>query len=188
MERHTRQAKLQQKLAQFHQRQWERSTQALLTTLEILPQECNAFPTDHAFVQDCLQWLEQSFPWQWAQIDWVAVPQSQCRHWTSQESQIAAFTELCQIIQINHLSQHPSPDPTVVVIWFNANTPVLELPWTVVQRTMQCTSVGASSTIFEQDSDTWIMDRQAKWCLECHHEGTLCYGQSTHVTDRASGL
>jgi hypothetical protein len=161
MESSERQAKLAQKLAEFRQRSQFKEAQLLLSELGIPTELCKAFLPNSSESKRLEQWLSQSFPWLFGQIDWQKVSGSICVSWHSDEQAASAFDDLCQSQQLGN--------SIVNVVWFSANRPSLEIPLDLVKL-----SLGA---IVAEDWDTWIFDPVAGWCVEFYHEGTMCYGR-----------
>lgn len=159
-----RQARLQEKLHQLKQRLERKSAHQVVEALGIPAEQCVLLLSDNPASNACVDWLQQSFPWVWGQIDKTQVPESVCLHWGTSEERSPLLHQLCQAHQLGN--------PTVNVIWFSTHNPILELSLDVVCR--------YADAIFLQDWDTWIIDRTGDWCIECYHEGQLsfCPGKS----------
>ncbi len=154
-----RKAKLAQKLAEFRQRSQLKEAQQLLIELGIPLELCKIFLPNTDVFNHLVQWLSQSFPWQYGQIDWQKVSGCICE--SRQNQATSAFHELCQKQQLG--------DPIVNLVWFSAAHPILEMPLELVKLSLE--------EIVAEDWDTWIFDPVAGWCIEFHHEGTMCYGR-----------
>jgi len=116
-------------------------------------------PAESAEADAIADWIEASFPFNYTQIDWSKVPGHTCLKWHDEDllsSSIAALTS------------HVAADTIVVVTWSDASRPSLEL------RLCDALEVGAA--LFEGGDDTWILSERENWCVEVHHEGTLCLG------------
>lgn len=54
---------------------------------------------------------------------------------------------------------------SVTVIWSNAERPAIIMSLHNIEDVAQ--------VMFEQDFDTWIVCEKHKWCIECHHDGSI---------------
>ena len=72
---------------------------------------------------------------------------------------IYSFATLVSDLALNH---------TVTVTWDNALLPSIEVALS--------DAVKVAVSVFESSFDTWIVCPQENWCIEAHHEGTLCFG------------
>ncbi len=104
-------------------------------------------------------WIELHFPVIGMQIDWSKVSSSRCIEWSETADLVRAFATIIRDL--------PS-QTTVVVTWSDALYPSLEMPLSSVAR--------VAPEIFESCFDTWIICQAENWCIEAHHEGTLCFG------------
>ncbi len=154
-----RKAKLAQKLAEFRLRSQLKAAHQLLIALDIPLELCKIFLPNTDVSNHLGQWLHQSFPWQYGQIDWQKLSGSICE--SRHDQAASAFHELCQTQQLGN--------PIVNVVWFAAAHPILEMPLDAVKLSLEA--------IVAEDWDTWIFDPVAGWCIEFHHEGTMCYGR-----------
>lgn len=150
-------------MAEQRQRSQFKAAQHLLSELGIPAESCQVWLPQTAETAQCQRWLGEAFPWVWGQIDWSKVPGSVCLDWNLGEGAAVVFDQICEC--------HPLGNAIVQVIWFSAHRPILSLELAAVKQ--------AAAAIFAQDWDTWIIDPVAGWCVECYHEGTLCYGRST---------
>jgi hypothetical protein len=162
MDKLTRQAKLQQKLRQLKQQQDNQLAKQTLEQLEIAGDRCTWLLPEDQRALNCVEWLKQAFPWQWAQIDWAKVPGSICYPCQKDPQLLTTLEQLCQQFQLGN--------PRVTLVWFSAHNPVLQMELSVVQQ--------SALALFTHDWDTWIVRPEAGWCIEYHHEGTLCFGYS----------
>ncbi|BBC26017.1 hypothetical protein [Pseudanabaena sp. ABRG5-3] len=162
MEDSPSQSQLTQKLAAVRQRSQLQAAQNWLTDIGIPLDACQIFLPNSSAAQALEQWLSQSFPWQYAQIDWQSVPESICVNLSSRDDVALAFSELCQTQQLIN--------PNVNILWFSAHQPTLAMPLQLVKD--------AIAEIVAQDWDTWIFEPVTGWCVEFHHEGTMCCGIS----------
>ncbi|MBM0744258.1 hypothetical protein JOY44_22015 [Phormidium sp. CLA17] len=163
MDSNTRQAKLRQKLRQLKQQHDTQFAKQMIEQLGISGDLVTWLVPDDQQASDCGEWLKRSFPWQWSQIDWANVPGSICYQCQKEPQTVAAFEQLCQQFQLGN--------PMVTVIWFNARNPILQMQLSTVQQN--------ALALFNHDWDTWIGSLQAGWCIEYHHEETLCFGFGT---------
>jgi hypothetical protein len=162
MEDSASQSQLAQKLAEVRQRSQLKAAQNWLTDVGIPLDACQIFLPNSFAAQYLEQWLSQSFPWKYAQIDWQSVPESICINLPSRDDVALAFSELCQTQQLIN--------PNVNILWFSAHQPTLAMPLQLVKD--------AIAEIVAQDWDTWSFEPVTGWCVEFHHEGTICYGIS----------
>jgi hypothetical protein len=160
MDKTTRQARLRQKLRQLKQQQDNQLAKQTIAQLGIPADRCTWLLPEDQQALNCVEWLKQAFPWQWAQIDWAKVPGSVCYPCQKDPQLTATLAHLCQQFQLGN--------PAVSLVWFNAHHPILQMELSVVQ---QC-----ALALFAHDWDTWIVRPEAGWCIEYHHEGTLCFG------------
>ena len=109
-------------------------------------------------------WIELHFPVIGMQIDWSKVSSSRCIEWSETADLVRAFATIIRDL--------PS-QTTVVVTWSDALYPSLEMPLSSVAR--------VAPEIFESCFDTWIICQAENWCIEAHHEGTLCFGHGRPV-------
>jgi len=161
MEDSASQSQLAQKLAVVRQRSQLKAAQNWLTDVGIPMDACQIFLPNSSAAQHLEQWLSESFPWQYGQIDWQSVPESICLNWHSHDV-VSAFQQLCQTKQLIN--------PNVNILWYSAHQPTLEMPLQLVKD--------AIAEIVAQDWDTWIFEPVTGWCIELYHEGTICYGIS----------
>ncbi|MGI0483784.1 hypothetical protein ACN4EK_00025 [Pantanalinema rosaneae CENA516] len=160
MDRTTRQAQLRQKLRQLKQQQDHQLAKQTIAQLGIAIERCTWLLPDDSQAIDCVEWLKHAFPWQWSQIDWAAVPGSICVQCPKNLQLVMLFEQLCQQFELG--------DPVITLVWFNARNPILQMPLSVVQQN--------ALALFTYDWDTWILEPEAGWCMEYHHEGTLGFG------------
>lgn len=163
MDHHTRQAKLRQKLRQLKQQRDNQAAKQTLEQLGIASDRCTWLLPDDSPAIACVEWLKQAFPWQWSQIAWANVPGSFCDRCPKNEQLGAVFNQRCQQFKLGN--------PPVTIVWFNARNPILQMPLSIVQQ--------HALALFSHDWDTWIVQPEAGWCMEYHHEGTLCFGYGT---------
>jgi hypothetical protein len=104
-------------------------------------------------------WIESHFPIVGVQIDWDKVASSRCIKWSDTSDLVRSFaTIVCDL----------SPEANVIVTWSDALYPSLEMKLSEV--------VQSSGAIFEACFDTYIVCQSENWCIEVHHEGTICFG------------
>ena len=108
-------------------------------------------------------WLERSFPISYSQIAWSKVPSHRCLNWSDPDDLVVKFQEIVVGLSISSL---------VVVSWANDLCPSIEMHLGDVLRLSR-----EIFEAFETSLDTWIMCREENWCIEMHHEGTLCRGR-----------
>lgn len=166
MDRTTRQVQLRQKIRQLKRQHDNQVAQQTLEQLGIASDRCTWLLPDDPRAIDCVEWLKYAFPWQWSQIDWSRVGGSLCYACPKDSQLVPVFNQLCQQFQLGN--------PQVTIVWFNARNPVLQMELSVVQPNVLA--------LFSHDWDTWIGSPQAGWCIEYHHEGTLCFGYGA-ITD-----
>ena len=104
-------------------------------------------------------WIESRFPIVGMQIDWARVPSSRSVKWSDTGELVDSFATLVSDLALNH---------TVRVTWGNALRPSIELA--------QSDVVKIAVSVFGSSFDTWVACPQENWCIEDHHEGTLCSG------------
>ena len=104
-------------------------------------------------------WIESHFPIVGVQIDWAKLPTSRCMEWSETVDLVSAFESL-----VREMDQSTK----VVVTWSNARYPSLEM--------RLCAMLKVASAIFESCFDTWVLCEADNWCIEAHHEGTICFG------------
>jgi len=104
-------------------------------------------------------WLETHFPIVGVQIEWERVSSRRCIEWSDTLGLTRAFTTLVRDLPGN---------PPVVVTWSDALLPSLEIALSEL--------VKVAEVIFESSFDTWIVCKSENWCIEVHHEGTICFG------------
>jgi hypothetical protein len=150
-------SQLAQKLAVVRQRSQLKAAQNWLTDVGVPLDACQIFLPNSSAAQHLEQWLSQSFPWQYGQINWQLVPESICVNWHSDDV-ILAFQQFCQTKQLIN--------PNVNILWYSAHQPTLEMPLQLVKD--------AITEIVAQDWDTWIFEPVTGWCIEFYHEGTIC--------------
>lgn len=160
MDRTLRQARLQQKLRQLKHRHGHRNAQQILEQLGIGGDRVTWFLPDDQSANTCVEWLNHAFPWHYSQIDWAKVPGSLCSPCQKDIQLVAVLDQLCQHFQLGN--------PDVTLIWFNAHNPLLHMELALVRH--------HAIALFNYDWDTWIIEPQTGWCIEYHHEGTLCGG------------
>lgn len=160
MDKTTRQAQLRQKLRQLKQQQDNQAAKQTLEQLGIARERGTWLLPDDPQAIECVEWLKYAFPWQWSQIDWSRVEGSLCYSCPKDAQLVAVFNQLCQQFQLGN--------PRVTIIWFNARNPILQMELSVVQQ--------HALALFSHNWDTWIVEPQMGWCIEYHHEGTLCFG------------
>jgi hypothetical protein len=164
MDKQTRQERLQQKLQQLKQRQQTQYAQQVLATVGIPAESCTVHLPESESTQACVAWLN-ALPWAGTQIDWSQIPGSVCCDWHTYEQAAEQFTQVCQRQQLGN--------SLVNLVWFNAANPTLQLSLDWVQQ--------RAASLFAHDWDTWIINRTVGWCIECYHEGTLCYGDCSRL-------
>ena len=107
------------------------------------------------------EWLEKGFPLTGSQINWQKVPYHIGLDWTNEAELETLFPLLIKDLALT---------ARVVITWSDALRPSIE---------MQLGDVKAvQSEVLGGGFDTWILCRDEKWCIEIHHEGTLCRGRS----------
>lgn len=116
-------------------------------------------PAESDEASSIADWIEANFPISGAQIDWDRVPGHTCLRWRDEDLIIDSITAL---------TSHLVVDTTVVVTWSDALRPSIEMRLGDVLR--------VGSELFRGGFDTWVLSREHNWCLEAHHEGTLCLG------------
>jgi hypothetical protein len=104
-------------------------------------------------------WIESHFPIIGAQIDWPRVSSSRCIGWSDMDELIKGLATLVRDLSL---------ETTVAVTWSDALDPSIEMPLSGVLK--------AAVSIFECAFDSWITCESENWCIEAHHEGTICFG------------
>lgn len=104
-------------------------------------------------------WIESHFPIIGVQIEWAKVSSSRCIEWSETADLMKAFASIAQDLPRK---------TTMIVTWSDALYPSLEMPLSEVEK--------AAPAIFESSFDTWIVCESENWCIEVHHEGTICFG------------
>jgi hypothetical protein len=104
-------------------------------------------------------WIESRFPVVGVQIDWARVSSARCVEWSDTDGLIRGLATLVRDLP---------PETTVAVTWSDALYPSVEMPLSEVLK--------AAPAIFECAFDTWIVCETENWCIEVHHEGTICFG------------
>ena len=106
-------------------------------------------------------WLAHNYPFSWwGRIDWQKVSNSAKRLWSS-------YTDVVEIFQQLVIEQQLE-DTEVFITWDGQL--VLEIQLSELLE--------ADEKLFQMAWDTWIFSPQHGWCIECYHEGELCFGYS----------
>jgi hypothetical protein len=105
-------------------------------------------------------WIESHFPIIGVQIDWSRVQSHECVEWSEIGDLVRAFDSMAHA--------HPGT-ASVIVTWSDALRPSLEMKLSEAIR--------IAPQLFEGVFDTWIVCQKENWCIEMHHEGTLCFGE-----------
>ena len=110
------------------------------------------------------EWLKKNFPIVfWGRINWEKVPDSTCiQYFDDYELLLSAFEKIVAQQQLEN-------NPNLIVWWGNA----LRLP---IQIDMEVLRKYAES-IFQEDWETWICNKQDGWIIENYHDGEMCFGQ-----------
>lgn len=112
------------------------------------------------------RWIRLHFPLlRWGRIDWAQVPGARCQAWSDPAERVAAFLSVCKEERLQ--------DHIVSILWGNALKPVLLARLEAVKR--------HAATIFEANSDTWIISPTQGWGVECYHEHELCFGRAINI-------
>ncbi len=124
-------------------------------------------------IVEVMCWLEESFPIaSWGRIIWEKVPGSTCLEWMEVGDIVEPIKSLCLKEGLH--------DSSVMVIWTNELRPALKLSLNAV--------LSNAAPIFEADFDTWIISRENGWCMECFHEGEICFGYAETLNKGAHHL
>lgn len=104
-------------------------------------------------------WIQSQFPIIGMQIDWAKVASSRCLEWAETTDLVKGLATLIQDLP---------PGTPVIVTWSDALYPSLEMTLSEAAK--------VAPEIFETTFDTWIVCQSENWCVEVHHEGTICFG------------
>ncbi|MGL5804756.1 MAG: hypothetical protein ACRC2R_07710 [Xenococcaceae cyanobacterium] len=106
-------------------------------------------------------WLANnfSFCW-WGRIDWQKVPERSQKFWSSCSDIITNLQQLAIEQQLG--------DPLIFLTWDGQI--VIELKLSALLE--------AGEILFYGNWDNWIFSPEYGWCIECYHEGELCFGRS----------
>jgi hypothetical protein len=130
--------------------------------LDILGQEQIEYKihwAEEAIARTLTRWLMDHFPIRWNRVDWGRDPDAVCRLWRTPEDQMAIAQMMLEAW---------SDTLCIHVLWADANTPVITVPLGAVRSRV--------ALFFEPSWDTWLLCPELGWCLECFHEGELCFG------------
>jgi hypothetical protein len=157
-----RREELKKKLYRQQQRE---SRKDLLNQLDSQLAQYKIIWAEHSVANPISAWIEESFAvaW-WGRIDWTLVPNCDQRYWNINQYSdlLATFKHL--------LLDHQLGNPIVIVTWTDASLLSLELSLSLVAQ--------YAEWVFQEDWDTWIICLEQSWCIECYHEGELCFGYS----------
>ncbi|ROT98920.1 hypothetical protein EB809_12775 [Marinobacter sp. R17] len=104
------------------------------------------------------EWVCDHFPVNhWGGIDWALAARKVQYHWGSEEQRPELVKQL-----INAAGLEDGP---VTVIWSNADRPAVLMSLGDVEA--------VSLRLLDQDFDTWMISKESKWCIECHHDGRI---------------
>lgn len=112
-------------------------------------------------------WIETRFPLVGEKILWAEVPHHRCVPWNDTSDLIDSFSRLVRDLDKNQ---------EVHVTWSDGSCPSLAIRLGDL--------LGIAGDVFEADFDTWIVSQNENWCMEAHHDGTLCLGRTSAVTAR----
>lgn len=113
---------------------------------------------DVVFSTGAWDWLCESFPVNnWGGINWEQVEKKLKYNWSSSEQLPGLFKKLVDNVSLENCS--------VTVIWSNAERPAIVMSLHNIEDVAQ--------VMFDQDFDTWIVCEEHKWCIECHHDGSI---------------
>jgi hypothetical protein len=107
-------------------------------------------------------WISENFSiaW-WGRIDWNLVPDRVEKTWHNYHDLTATFRQL--------IIEQRLGNPSAIVTWSDASALSLELSLSAVAR--------HAELVFQASWDTWIACPDQSWCIECYHEGELCFGR-----------
>jgi hypothetical protein len=94
-------------------------------------------------------------------IDWSEVPNHKCGRWSETADLVESVARVASGLR---------GDPEVVVTWADGSCPSLAV------RVSDLLKIACD--VFEADFDTWIVCVAENWCLEAHHDGTVCAAAS----------
>lgn len=130
---------------------------AVAIRLEEEPGRYRVLPADSAEARAAVRWIEDHFPMQGERIKWSEVPSHKCVHWSQTRDLVDSFTQMAAGL---------SEDSELVITWADGSCPSIAL-----QKSRLLT---IATVVFEADFDTWVVCLAQGWCLEAHHDGTLC--------------
>ena len=134
-----------------------RRAPAVARKLETGATHWRVIPADSVEVRRVIRWIETHFPMQGERIEWSQVPSHECVEWVETADLVDSFARLASGLP---------RDSEVVVTWADGSCPSL------VIQTSELLRVAAD--VLEADFDTWIVCATENWCLEVHHDGTVC--------------
>jgi len=108
---------------------------------------------------DVTRWIETTFPIIGQRIDWSQVPGHDCSLWTETADLLKAFDRMVSLYNLR--------DADVVVTWSDGSCPSVALS---VRGLLK-----VAVEMFEADFDTWIICATQNWCIEIHHDGSICF-------------
>jgi hypothetical protein len=116
-------------------------------------------------------WIAENFPiaW-WGRIDWSLVPASVEKTWHNYSDLVAIFRQLIVDQQLGNAN--------AIATWSDASSLSLELNLDAVAR--------HAELVFQASWDTWILCPDQSWCIECYHEGELCFGREPQGANQFS--
>jgi len=130
-----------------------------MAALESVGSSYRAIEAQSSEAESIADWIESHFPITGVQIDWARVSSRRCFEWSESEDLVRSFGSLVRGLPAKSI---------VVVTWSDALYPSLEMPL--------CEVTKVASSIFEASFDSWIICESENWCIEVHHEGTICFG------------
>lgn len=146
-------------------RQRQRSEkQELLAQLDAESVSYNIIWADLPTTEQPTHWIAENFPiaW-WGRIDWSLVPGYVEERWHNYDDLATTFRQLIVDQQLGN--------PNAIATWSDASSLSLELSLNIVAR--------HAELVFQASWDTWIVCPERSWCIECYHEGELCFGRKS---------
>lgn len=142
-----------------------KSYELYLDTLQILKQNKEHYlllepDSENAKLEE--QWLGMHFPFDWGRVQWGDVPNSRCYKFKDNIEAGHIIKEFCK--------DFPSQDQ-IAIFWFDASFPTLIMDLEIALKYV--------SSLVEEDTNMWFLNKARKWCLEVYHEGEVCMGYST---------
>jgi len=113
------------------------------------------------FYSDVWNWICDNFPVaEWGKINWDFVEHKNKLAWTEPDKIPELFEKF--------VSKYNLTDDMVTIIWSNSERPAIDMSLDDAKMVIQ--------DIFDEDWDTWMVPKERKWCIECHHTGSLTIG------------